>query len=228
MPKVLLIGDSHSVGYYGSFLKNMFEKAGWDVTKVAREGITAAAYIAGREDRYPRGKGKLSDVTGTKFDLAIITLATNDAAGIGRPSAAAGVAESIRNLASALNAVDIWWVGAPAFSSNAAKTFNPAFGGGYDLNQRAEDLWQALSPTFGDKAIDPREVTKPFVRQRDIHLGTEGGKAWAEHVYNAVTSSRAPEVPVAPVVIEQNYGWLLLGAAAIVGVLWWKRRRRAR
>lgn len=225
MASVLIIGDSHSNGYYGSFLQSMFEKAGFEVTKVARVGITAAGYLAGRESSYS-GKGTLAGVQGTGFDIAIITLGTNDAAGLSSTNPPGRVAKTITDLADSLSANKIFYVGPPAFSDNAALTYNAAFAN-YDLNRRSQDLWSAVSPSFGPRAIDSREVTAPYVKQKNIHFDADGGKAWAEYVFGEVTKAPAPEVATTPIVIEQNSGLLLLGASVVLlGFVFWRRTQR--
>jgi lysophospholipase L1-like esterase len=214
MAEVLLIGDSHSNGYYGVLLKGMFEKAKNTVTKVAHGGISAGAYLAGKEADYP-GKGTLADVAGQHFDIAIITLGTNDLGDIKGPDRGGRVAENLRLLASKLNADQVWWVGAPAFSDNAARTYNKAFAK-YDLNKRAQVLWEAASPIFGSRAIDPRSATRPFTDEKEIHFLTpEGGKAWAEYVYRSVTEPKSG-----------FGGVLLLAVVAAAGYFVWKNRRR--
>ena len=75
--KVLLLGDSHTVGAYGQALTKLFRDAGADVTVVANVGASAGNYLPGGkyESQVPT---RLSNPLG--FDVAVLTLGTNDAA----------------------------------------------------------------------------------------------------------------------------------------------------
>ena len=75
--KVLLLGDSHTVGAYGQALTKLFRDVGADVTVVANVGASAGNYLPGGkyESQVPT---RLSNPLG--FDVAVLTLGTNDAA----------------------------------------------------------------------------------------------------------------------------------------------------
>ena len=216
---VLLLGDSHTVGGYGSELERLFKARGDAVTRIAHVGAAAGDYLTGKyANEYAALKGR-------PFDVVVITLGTNDAAATDY-IAPSRTAERIKALADGLTSRATWYVGPPSFSDNAARTYNPAFAGppgaGKDLNSRAAKVFAAVAPAFGDRAIDARPSTLPFVKQSDIHLGPQGGAAWAKFVFDRVAGAPlAPGsgggLPVVPL--------LLLGVAG-AAFWWWRRRGR--
>jgi lysophospholipase L1-like esterase len=225
---VLLLGDSHTVGGYGSELERLLKARGDTVTRVAHVGAAAGDYLTGKyASEYAALKGK-------PFDVVVISLGTNDAAASDY-IAPSKTAERIKALADGLTSRATWYVGPPSFSANAARTYNPAFAGppgsGKDLNTRAAKVFDAVQPVFGDRAIDPRAATLPFVKETDIHLGQQGGAAWAAAVFSRVNG--APLAPGAPVpgglapVSSGPSPVLVLGALALAGAaFWWWRRKR--
>lgn len=221
--KVLLLGDSHTVGPYGQSLAKLFKSAGAEVTVVANVGASAGNYLPG--GRYAsqvpsRGTNPLG------FDVAVVTLGTNDAAASDSVAPATS-ADRIKALASALPSNNVWYVGPPAFSDTAARTYNPAFAGpGKDLNTRASAVLNEAFKRFGSRTIDSRAATKPFVSQRDIHLGQQGGEAWARMVFDRIGKLADVELPGSsgPPLVPKGFpiGPVLLGIAA----LWWFSRPR--
>jgi len=212
---VLLLGDSHTVGGYGSELERLFRGRGDTVTRIAHVGAAAGDYLTGKyASEYAAAKAK-------PFDVVVITLGTNDAAASDY-IAPSKTAERIKALADGLTSRATWYVGPPSFSANAARTYNPAFAGppgsGKDLNTRAAKVFDAVRGAFGDRAIDSRAATLPFVKATDIHLGPQGGAAWARDVFDRV--SGAPLALGAPV--PGGLALILLAGA----LLWWKTRRR--
>jgi hypothetical protein len=217
---VLLLGDSHTVGGYGSELERLFKGRGDSVTRIAHVGAAAGDYLTGKyAGEYAAAKAK-------PFDIVVITLGTNDAAATDY-IAPSKTAERIKALADGLTSRATWYVGPPSFSSNAARTYNPVFAK-EDLNSRAAKVFAAVAPAFGDRAIDARPSTLPFVRQSDIHLGPQGGVAWAKAVFDRV--SGAPLAPGAPVPGGLAPSSSNLGGAALLllagALLWWKTRKR--
>lgn len=201
MPSVLLLGDSHTVGGYGNALTTLFTNTGADVTRLANVGATGSNYLLGK---YQKDYNALRS---KPFDVAIITLGTNDAAASDAVSPAKS-AEVIKKVADGLNAKQVWYVGPPAFSDNAARTYNKVFAGpGKDLNTRADTMFKAAQALFGDRAIDPRPVTRPFVSETDIHLGTAGGTAWATEVFARVKAG------------DSSGSWVLAAIAVVGGAL---------
>lgn len=218
---VLLLGDSHTVGNYGVDLAAYLTGVGAQVTKVANVGASATDYV---------GSGKYAAQYNTAigdsspFDVAIITLGTNDAAKYGTSQAKTAAAIS----ALANNAAPIvYYVGPPAFSDKIAATYTP------DLNTEADAVWQAVSPLFGAAAIDPREATTPFVSDTNIHFGPAGYQAWADYVWGVLSAPSAVGVTQAPdgsgTLVPAGgggSGLLIFGAAAAVGLFLWFRGRR--
>ena len=192
---VLLLGDSHTVGSYGNTLTSLFTNTGANVTRLANVGATGSNYLLGKYQK------DYAAVAAQPFDVAIITLGTNDAAASDSVTPAKS-AEVFKKLADGLNAKQVWYVGPPAFSDNAARTYNKVFGApGKDLNTRSDAVFKAAQALFGARAIDPRSVTAPFVQEKDIHLGTAGGSAWATAVFAKVrapasVSDTGPLLPV--------------------------------
>lgn len=217
---VLLLGDSHTHGTYGQTLEGLFKARGDTVTRVGVVSVTAGQYLSGNWKKLTLGRtGDFDDAIAGSYDLAVISLGTNDAAGMGAD--ASKTAQTIKTLAERVKAPVIWWVGPPAFSDNAARTYNPVFKT-EDLNSRAERLWKAASPLFEPRAIDPREATKSFVEQSDIHFKPAGGKAWAQFVFDRVLAT-----PAASKGSVSYLPYLGLGLALAGGWFWWSKRRTA-
>jgi lysophospholipase L1-like esterase len=225
---VLLLGDSHTVGGYGSELERLFKARGDSVTRIAHVGAAAGDYLTGKY------AGEYAALRGRPFDVVVITLGTNDAAASDHISPAK-TAERIKALADGLTSRATWYVGPPSFSDNAARTYNPAFAGppgaGKDLNTRAAKVFDAVRVVFGDRAVDARPATKAFVKEKDIHLGPQGGAAWAAEVFRRVAA--APLAPGAPVPGGLTPGGgggfpvvpLLLVVGAGAAFWWWRQKR---
>ena len=235
--RVLLIGDSHTVGAYGDALQAALQRAGAKVTRVAHVGATAKDYLTGAYRSEFRAAARQG------ADILIITLGTNDAAASDylpvRQSA-----QNFKSIATTVGAPVTFWVGPPAFHPDSARLYNDAFAR-KDLIQRSAELWDAASPLFGDRAIDPREVTKPFTSAKgptkalprgDIHLGPQGGTAWAQSVFTKVAagssvSDAGTEVVGTRLAPEPQMGMALgvLGTLAVVLLLrlLWKGRGAA-
>ncbi len=221
---VLLLGDSHTVGGYGTELERLLKARGDAVTRVAHVGAAAGDYLTGKY------ASEYASLKRRAFDVVVISLGTNDAAASDHipPSR---TAERIKALADGLTSRATWYVGPPSFSANAARTYNPVFAK-EDLNSRAAKVFDAVRGVFGDRAVDARPATKAFVKEKDIHLGPQGGAAWAAEVFRRITA--APLAPGAPVPGGLAPGGgggfpvvpLLLIVGAGVGFWWWRRRGR--
>lgn len=210
--KVLLLGDSHTVGSYGQSLARLFRDTGADVSVVANVGANAGNYLPGGkyESQVPT---RVSNPLG--FDIAIITLGTNDAAASDSVSPGTS-ADRFKALAEKLPASIVWYVGPPSFSDNAARTYNPVFAGpGKDLNTRAAALLGEAFKRFGSRTIDSRPSTAKFAQANDIHLGPQGGAAWAQAVFQR-TTAEAPDLPTARKVGPPVWAYAV-GAV----LLWW-------
>jgi lysophospholipase L1-like esterase len=234
--RILLIGDSHTVGGYGSTLASLLQQAGAKVTRVAHVGATAADYLTGKyaaEFRTAARQGA---------DILVISLGTNDAAASDYMPVRQSI-QNMRSIDSAVGAPVTFWVGPPAFNAEAAQKYNPVFAR-KDLNARAAELWEEGAAVFKARAIDPREVTRPFVESRgpaenpprgDIHLGPLGGKAWAQLVLDRVSSgsdvSDAGRPVIPTTITPQPEKGTALGVVAAVAVvlllrLLWRAKSR--
>ena len=222
MSSVLLLGDSHTHGSYGRELEKLFEAAGWTVTRVGWVGARADNYLNGTQERIGLGgAGDWNAAKAGRFDVAILTLGTNDAALLPAGGAADGAAARLLALSRTLNAGEVWWVGPPAFEAGIARTYNKAFAQD-DLNARADRLWRAASPLFS-RTIDPRDATRAFMSSSDIHFGPKGGKAWAKAVYDRVSAVGGTSLST----VSASPGAGLVLALAGLGVLaWWLWKRR--
>lgn len=200
MPSILLLGDSHTYGTYGKALEGLFKGAGWDVTRVGWVGASATSYLNGKYKTLGLGgQGDLDAALAKTYDVAIVSLGTNDAALSATAAQTTAAASKIRELAGRIKAKSIYWVGGPAVNAQTAKVYSPGFAT-VDLNTRIARLWSELGPSFGAKAIDPRAVTKPFtdalapsdkLKTGDIHFGPKGGEAWAKLVFDTIVSGEA-------------------------------------
>ena len=237
--RVLLVGDSHMVGRFGKRLEADFRAQGDDVVRLAVGGNAARDFLVGRS------KQAFADVTeGQAYDLAIIALGTNDAANLDAVPVTK-VSSNIGAMAKKIDAPRVFWVGAPAFSQEAAVS-NKWWANGYDLNMRAEDVWQATSPLFGEYAIDPREITQPYVSRTDVHFWNVGADKWADFVFDFVQAKleqlaidaeagAAAEPPPAYQLVTfeepSTVPWAGLAVVAGLGLAWYfvyKRGKRGK
>ena len=217
---VLLLGDSHTVGKYGDDLGAYLTAAGAKVTKLANVGASATDYV---------GKGKYASSysaaigDSSPFDVAIITLGTNDAAKYGVNQTK--TADALSSLASN-SAPVVFYVGPPAFSDKIAATYTP------DLNTEADAVWTTVAPLFGVAALDPRNATTPFVQDSNIHFGPDGYQAWADFVWGVlsrpdvvgVTAAADGSGTLVPVAGGSGSGLLIIGLA-LGGLFFWLRRK---
>jgi lysophospholipase L1-like esterase len=202
--RVLLVGDSHSVGGYGLRLEALFREAGADVKRLAVGGMAARDFAV----------GKYSDEFRAMLpaDVLVVSLGTNDASNLeGVPLAK--VAQYTRQLAVDSGASVAFYVGPPAFADGIARTLYPVFAN-YNLNQRAEDVYKAVAKTFPGIIIDSRPLTSDLISTRDIHFSSSNGKKWAERVFQSINEPKTSSAS----------GPLLFGVAVFV-VGWMLTRR---
>lgn len=176
---VLLLGDSHTLGFYGQALAQLFKGMGADVTVVANAGAAAVDYLAGGKHA-AQVPTRLSKPLG--FDIAVITLGTNDAAA--SDNAPPGTsADRLKSLADALPSSNVWYVGPPAFSAQVAAQVAG------NLNTRAGAILNEALKRFGFRTIDSRPST---VGGGDL---APQGEAWAQAVFKR-TTAKIPKLPV--------------------------------
>lgn len=234
--RVLLVGDSHLVGRFGNYLERLFTDNGDEVVRLAVGGNAARDFIVGRS------KDAFAQVTmGQRYDLAIIELGTNDAANLDAVPLGK-VANFIGAMAQKIDAGRVFWVGAPAFSAEAAVS-NRLWAGGYDLNMRAQDVWDTVRPLFGDLAIDPRKATAPYVSRKDVHFWNVGADKWAQYVFDTVqlklaqlaADAEAGDLEPPPAYQTASFDvasgetpWLAFALVAGLGAAWYWLYRRKR
>lgn len=224
---VLILGDSHTAGFYGQELERLFKDRGDNVTRVGRIGATANSYLSGGWKKL-QGTGDFDSAALGTYDFTVLSLGTNDAAGLTASNTPQAAASAIKRLADSLHTKALVYVGPPSFSDNAAKTYNPVFKT-EDLNSRADRLWQVAAPQF-TASIDPRAATKSFTQQNDVHFKADGGKAWAQFVWESLQQKAAAVAARVTSAVTPSSGSVapIIGAAAVVAVaalLWWRRRK---
>jgi hypothetical protein len=242
--RVLLLGDSHTHGAYGAALEKLFKAAGHQVTRVGWVSANASHYLNGSYAKLKLGHtGDFNkDVKGKAFDLAILSLGTNDAAGTNSDASANAAIGKIKQLADSITAGKLYWVGPPAFHPESARKYSPAFASD-DLNKKSARVWQAGQRVFGSAAIDPRSATQPYVGtmaptkklpKGDIHFQKAGGDAWAKFVFDTVGGGSLPAgTTVAVATSDQSQSsdsavesgdskvpmYLAIGAVVVLGYL---------
>lgn len=189
---ILLIGDSHTVGTFGQTLENLFRKnSNKTVDRVGYVGITASKYL----DNTPTvgtngGTGDYESAKRNSYDIVVVLLSTNDAAGITTASGANSMANNIKKLMDMLKGKRKIWVSAPKFNQVAASTYNSSFAN-FDLNKRVELLWQAGTQIIGAaNSIDSRPCTESLKESTgtDIHYNKNAAAQWASCVYKKISS----------------------------------------
>lgn len=213
MKTAVIIGDSHvdpSGGMpFGAALKARLEQLGFTVTQ-AGVGATNAHQWA-TQTNVCNNVGRCVNQTNVphKPDLLVISLGTNDAANAlaGGPSMATSVAD-VQRIIKQYAPSDVFWVGPPATRQGTAYTYytNAGVAKYYDAARAA-----------GASIFDSRPVTKPFVDAGSgdgVHLGPQGGTAWADAVIKAMTTSSWKTAAVVGGIV-----------AAAIGAAWWLKKR---
>jgi lysophospholipase L1-like esterase len=189
--KVVILGDSHVDGStFGKALEGLLVASGANVTRYGWGGSAARTWLAGKPIF-----GKQFSATQVRdagpWDIAIISLGTNDGANGGKAAQgnaaqaqqfAKQAAAQIKEIADTIGASETWWAEPPQMSpSNAYK-------GGDSVpwyTPENIDLVRVEGrKLFGGNAIDATSVGTPD--GDGIHLGGQGGKAWAALVHQRV------------------------------------------
>jgi lysophospholipase L1-like esterase len=179
---ILIMGDSHVDGTpMGITLEKMLTESGASVKRFGWGGSAARTWLAGKKAR-----GKQFTVQQVKdggpYDIAIISLGTNDAAnaGVGTQDPAKLTAEAvkavgqIKQIADTVGAKDTWWVEPPLMKDTVKHYTN------FNVNF----VRQEGRKVFGERAIDATSVGTPD--SDGVHLYSVGGKAWAKVVHDRV------------------------------------------
>lgn len=225
---IIIVGDSHSDQYsFGDALEQGLEDSGAIVTRLAIGGTDAKSWLKGKVCRGP-AMGKpakcqsLADVAGQKFDFALITLGTNDAANMdvyvskGQGTYATRMKWAVEQIQAVAEKVapTFIWVGPPPVSGKLKH-----------YTQRAMDeLYDAAYAEWGsDVIIDSRKLVPKHVGD-GVHLAKKEGKAHAAAVVEQLNemvsggsgggllATSSGKKPIWPVV--------LVLALVIGGVVW--------
>jgi hypothetical protein len=217
--RVVILGDSHVDGStFGKALEALLVSSGANVTRYGWGGSAARTWLAGRPIF-----GKQFSATQVRdagpWDIAIISLGTNDGANGGKAAQgnaaqaqqfAKQAAAQIKEIADTIGASETWWAEPPQMSpSNAYK------GGDVTPWYTPEniDLVRVEGrKLFGGNAIDATSVGNPD--GDGIHLGAQGGKAWAALVHQTVLEGS--HAAFAPLMWAVPVAVLIVGAALAI------------
>lgn len=218
---VLVFGDSLTKGPYGQYLESAIKMDGHNVARCAVGGFAAYQFMKNVTPKASFATPiKYNQIKNSHFDIVIMSMGTNDCAGMaaypGEPGMASisSVAQLLIDLANSFtNAKKIYWVGPPAFHEYASRhnlgsnpTNNPRYraplpsnpGVIMDLNYRAQLLWNYLSPKFVSSLrgkqgaiLDPRAATRAYAPKGDIHFSSSGGVAWAKFTFKSIFGKEA-------------------------------------
>jgi lysophospholipase L1-like esterase len=222
--RVLIIGDSITVGSFGSRLERRFKDEGATVKRDAKSGRATTWFYA---DAGKLDAGRLPGLAAFNPTTVIIALGTNDAGmfttNVERAKRFFGkVIADLRDNAAA--PPTFWWVTAPAFDSRA-KNVDASW---IDAQIRA------VSPLF-DNVIDARALTSDMTAKSDgrtsdlIHFTTNGGARYADRVFDAFMQKRGKTPDVAPPKLPSKVEPMTVGlfvAAALIAYAVWVSRRR--
>lgn len=220
---VLLTGDSHMEwSQFGVKLAAKLKAAGARVTQLAIGGSAAFQWASGKPVCRADGEGKkcisLADIKAAgPYDIAIISLGTNDAANAGKAGgdmtvASRGAIADTKRFADAIGAKQTWWVGPPTMGKNETKQSYVA----YYSNRNMEFVYAAGFATFGSFAIDSRPANPGAPDGDGVHVGTKSGEKWAQLVFDKVEAGQTSGTNMNLV--------LFIGATAATVLLLGRRR----
>lgn len=218
---VLLTGDSHMEwSQFGVQLAALLRAQGARVTNLSIGGSSARSWASGRPVCRPgesSGCLTVADLVARgPYDLAIVSLGTNDAAnahaaGANATNAARQTAERVATVAQQIGARRTWLVGPPRMGRTS----------GHYTDQTMAPVADAFASAFrGHPTI--RFIDSRPVRRSDgdgIHVGRRGGEEWARFVLSqggSLASAGGLGYP------------LIFGSAtlAALGLVWWLSGRR--
>jgi len=218
--RVLLTGDSHMEwSQFGSRLAAKLRERGATVVNLSVGGSSARSWASGGQVCRPGASTGCLSIAALRaqgpYDLALISLGTNDAAnaavtGGDLSAAARRTAQHVQQLVQQIGARETWIVGPPRISRTT----------GHYTDATMAPVSEALKSTFGSHFIDSRAV--PRMDGDGIHVGAQGGEAWAQYVIERMASGGS-YLPPAPVLLGGSL--LIVGA---LGALWWFTGRKER
>jgi hypothetical protein len=199
--KILAIGDSHSAHYYyGKELHQLLINTGTNVNSYAIGGSVSKNWIDGRSGKQRSSAGFIYSIhrapDGSESDLSssvsyslnklisqhnpgtiIISLGTNSVGKhISSGTSAYNDAGKLAKIAS--TSANCIWVGPPQYKSRDL----------VDIQNAAKSLKLVVEQN-GCKFIDSTTLTDKSNMADSVHYNSVGGKAWAEKVYSAITTS---------------------------------------
>lgn len=183
MTRVLLTGDSHMEwSPFGVQLEKLLRDSGADVVRMAIGGSAARQWAAGGQVcRTMNGERKCLSAADLRaagpFDLAIVSLGTNDAANasagnVDRTRAAEKAADDIETFMRLVGPRDFIVVGPPTLKDRIA----------HYTNANMAPLVDVFARRFSGRFIDSRPVE--HVDGDSVHMGRQGGAAWAQFVFD--------------------------------------------
>lgn len=185
--RILLTGDSHmDWSQFGVQLEQLLRASGATVVRMAIGGSAAKQWASGSAVcRTIDGKKVCHSANDLRaagpFDLAIISLGTNDAANASaanadRKTAAEKAADDVEKFAALVGAKRFVVVGPPTLRDSLA----------HYTNANMTPLVDVFARRFGSRFIDSRPV--PKVDGDSVHVGRKGGEAWAKFVFDRVST----------------------------------------
>lgn len=208
--KIVILGDSHTQTALGKGLEKALTAAGAKVTNVGIGGTSAEQWLKpvtcfpgkDKDGCKPDSKRTRLGELGP-FDLAIISLGTNDGANAsadGRPNGidASKFPEQLLKVA-ARAAPLLFYVGPPALRG---APMPPGKSGKrpkqHYTDANVQPYFDAVRNVIGEAAIDSFQATRPFVSADGdgVHFyssKTGGGKAWVDAVMSAILA-RTPYI----------------------------------
>lgn len=218
--KVLLVGDSHSAvesKNYGYNLEKLMKESGYQVYRVAKGGISADGYLSPNNmdmGFYSRKKprivvGDWNQAMSMKFDIAIITLGTNDGGNHsdyrsndggktllktpnnrhrGMDKRINDIVTLKRKIMQTTGARIVIWVGPARSKGQFLKETNPLWRGlEYTHDMRTKDFWDFASkrPELQGSSINSLEFTG-MPGSDGLHFVSPVDREWAEYVFKKV------------------------------------------
>jgi lysophospholipase L1-like esterase len=202
--RIVILGDSHVDGStFGKALERKLAAEGAVVTRFGWGGSAARTWLAGKHTLGKQFTLQQVKASGP-YDIAIISLGTNDGAnaGVGTQDAATLKAEAaksvsqIKQIADAVGASVTWWVEPPRMGDRVK----------HYTNYNIDFVRSAGRSAFGSRAIDSTVVGTPD--GDGVHLGGKGGEAWAAVVHERVLTDTGALLPA----------WLWAASALTLGM----------
>jgi hypothetical protein len=217
--RILLTGDSHMEwSPFGSKLEELLRASGATVVRMAIGGSAARQWASGKPVcRTMNGEKKCLSAAELRaagpFDLAIVSMGTNDAA-----NASAANADRTRAAEQAATDIETFMglVGAPPFIVVGPPTLKDKLA--HYTNANMTPLVDVFSRRFAGRFVDSRPVPHPD--GDSVHMGRQGGAAWAQYVFDRLGSTAAATGGGGSSFMP------LFVVGALAAIAWWRYRRR--